>query len=79
MATDKRAGIEEDKEHKREWVKRLVLVAFVLLGSGAFVWWDASQRADLDATLEALIEEEKKFRAEVEELRERIERHRLSH
>ncbi len=77
MATDKRAGIDENKNYKRELVKRFFMVAVVVLGIGALIWWGASERADFDARLEALIEDEKKLRAQVEDLVERI--NRLSH
>lgn len=75
MATEKRAGIDEDKRNKREW---WILVAFVLLCS-ALIWRDASMTNEIDARIDALIEDEKKLRAQVEELQERIAGHRLSH
>ena len=84
MADDKRAGADEDKKYKRELAKWLVLVAVVVV-YGALIWRDASRTSEIDAMIDALIENEEKMRAEVEEMaakveevRERLARHRLA-
>ena len=65
--------MDEEKRYKREMVKWWVLIAIVVLFGGAVIWWDASERDELDARLEALIEDSKRMRAEVEEMAAKVE------
>ena len=65
--------MDEEKRYKRELAKWWVLVAIAVLFGGAVIWWDASERDELDARLEALIEDSRKMRAEVEEMAAKVE------
>ena len=92
VAPGKRAEIDKKKKYSRELAKSWILIAIVVLFGSIMIWWDASQRADIDASMEALLVEDRKMRAEmeallvedrkmwteVEEMRRRITRERSS-
>lgn len=84
MAAEKRAEIAKNNRNRRKWLK-LGISIIVVLCAGVMIWRYGWDRGEIDATLEALIEESKKDRAaleeltaKVEELRERMARDRLS-
>ena len=64
----KHAEIDKEKKYSRELAKSWILIAIVVLFGSIMIWWDASQRADIDARMEALLVEDRKLTAEVEEM-----------
>ena len=72
MVTEKRAEIARDKKHRREWATWLLVVIVVLL-AGVTIWRPGFWTDESIARLDAMIEEEKKATALLEELRAKVE------
>ena len=72
MATEKRAEMAKDKKYKRKWVNWW-LVVIVVLCVGAAIWQYASESGNFNAKVESLVEENRQARAELEEMRRKVE------
>lgn len=74
MAPEKRAEMDEKKKYGRELANRWILIAIVVLFGSSVIWWDASERAELDAKIAALIKDTNSMRVEVEEMAAKVKK-----